>query len=191
MNSSTTVAVYSSTNYDIVAPISMTFAILAVIISCFILVAISLTKQLHTVTYLLTCNTCISSILYCVVQCNNYIYLLFITWDNTDQSCRWRGYFGYMSVVAVIYSYLLQAVSRLFFTVSSMKYRWLISLKTYLYLIFYWMDYSCNSSITSTCNKRLHVAYTIIVILFNTNDIDYWYLYSWSSSINNLYVNRY
>jgi hypothetical protein len=59
--------------------------------------------------------------------------LLFITWDTIDQSCRWRSYFGYLSIVAVIYSYLLQVISRFFFTIFSNKYRWLTSLKIHLY----------------------------------------------------------
>src|SRR5690349_179217 len=112
MNLSTMDIPRSSANYTVVASISMVFALIAVMIASFILILVSLTKQLHTVAHLLMCNTCISSILYCIVQCNNYIYLLFIIWDTDDISCRWRGYFGYMSIVAVIYSYLLQAVSR-------------------------------------------------------------------------------
>ena len=78
MNSSTTEILRSSANYSIVAPTSMAFAMIAVIISCFILTLVSLTKQLHTAAHLLTCNTCIASIVFCLVQCYNYIYLIFI-----------------------------------------------------------------------------------------------------------------
>ena len=85
--------------------------------------------------HLLVFNTCVASIFYCIVQCNNYIYLLFIKWDTRDISCRWRGYFAYMSIVAFTYSYLLQAVSRLFFCLLSTRYRWLISFKTHIVLI--------------------------------------------------------
>lgn len=127
--------VEESTNYRLVAPLSMMFAFLAVIISIIILMLVCTTKQLHTVTHCLICNTCISSILYCVVQCINYIYLLFIPWETSDESCRWRGYFGYMSIVAIVYSYLLQAVSRYFIAILSMQYRWLVSIKITVYLI--------------------------------------------------------
>jgi len=41
-----------------------------------------------------------------------------------------------MSIAAVMYSYLLQSISRLFFSVLSTRYRWLISLKTHVILIF-------------------------------------------------------
>ncbi|CAF4348003.1 unnamed protein product, partial [Rotaria sp. Silwood2] len=96
---------------------------------------VAFTKRLYTVTYLLICNTCVSSIFYCVVQCYNYAFLNFILWDTSDISCRWRGYFAYMSIVAVIYSYLIQAISRYFFVVLSMNYRWITSLKIHLTLI--------------------------------------------------------
>ncbi len=125
----------SPPNYKVVAPISITFALTGMFLCFIILILVTLTKRLHTVTYLLICNTCVSSILYCIVQCNNYIYLLFITWDTSDRSCQWRGYFNYMSIAAVIYSYLIQAISRLFFSILSTKYRWLRSLKTHLSLI--------------------------------------------------------
>ncbi|UJR17943.1 hypothetical protein I4U23_004842 [Adineta vaga] len=132
----TTNSSISSANYTIIAPISMAFAFIAIVIAFFILILVSTTKQLHTVSHLLTCNTCLSSILYCTVQCNNYIYLLFIPSNTSDVSCRWRGYFGYTSIVAVIYSYLLQAISRLFFTILSVKYRWITSFEIHFYMIF-------------------------------------------------------
>ncbi|UJR17126.1 hypothetical protein I4U23_004022 [Adineta vaga] len=135
MNSLTYPTLQSAQNYNIVAPISVFFSIIAVIISILILVLISLTKQLHTVTRLLTCNICLASILYCIVQCNNYTYLLFVRWEKSDQSCRWRGYFGYLAMIACVYSYILQVLSRFFFIVLSTKYRWLTSLKIHSYSI--------------------------------------------------------
>lgn len=136
MNSSATSSVYHDlTNYPIVAPLSMTFAIIAIGLSLCILILAFFSKPLHTVTHLLMSNTCIASIVYCAVQCNNYIYLLFIKWDQNDQSCRWRGYFAYMSIVAVVYSYLLQAISRFFIIILSMRFRWLTTIRTHLYLI--------------------------------------------------------
>ena len=136
MNSSTTSSAFHDlTNYPIVAPLSMAFAIIAIGLSLSILILVCFSKPLHTVTHLLISNTCIASITYCVVQCNNYIYLLFIKWDRNDQSCRWRGYFAYLSIVAVIYSYLLQAISRFFIIILSTKFRWLTTIRTHLYLI--------------------------------------------------------
>ncbi|CAF1101806.1 unnamed protein product [Adineta steineri] len=135
MNSSTSEIANYRTDYSIIGPASMIFAVIAIIITSIILIIVLLTKQFHTVTRLLTCNTCLASLLYCIVQCVNYSYLLVITWDKSDQSCRWRGYFGYMSMIAFLYSYVLQVISRLFFIILYTKYRWLITLRTHLYLI--------------------------------------------------------
>ena len=115
----------SSANYGILAPISMSFSLISIGISLSILLLICCLKQFHSVTYLLMCNTCLSSIFFCLVQWINYIYLLFIASNTSDHSCRWRAYFGYMSVVAVIYSYLFQAISRYIFTILSRKFPWM------------------------------------------------------------------
>ncbi|CAF1329293.1 unnamed protein product [Adineta ricciae] len=123
-------------DYTIIGPAAMIFAATSIIITSYILIIILSTRQLHTVTRLLTCNTCFASLLFCVTQFIAYTYLLVIKWDTSDQSCRWRGYFGYMSMIAFIYSYLLQVISRFFFIVLSNKYRWLTSAKTHVYMIF-------------------------------------------------------
>ena len=119
----------SAENYKIVAPISIFFALLAVLISILIITIVLSTKHLHTATHLLICNTSFASILYCIVQCNNYSYVLFFTWDTSDQSCRWRGYFGYLAMIACVYCYLLQVLSRFLCIIFSREHRWLSSLK--------------------------------------------------------------
>ncbi|CAF4847665.1 unnamed protein product [Rotaria magnacalcarata] len=123
------------TNHYAVIPISIISALVGISLACLIIGLIAATKRLHTATYLLICNTCLSSTFYCVVQCNNYIFLNFIVWDTSDMSCQWRAYFTYMSIVAVVYSYLMQAISRYFFVVLSIKYRRVTSLKTHIILI--------------------------------------------------------
>ncbi|CAF2489416.1 unnamed protein product [Rotaria sp. Silwood2] len=81
------------------------------------------------------CNTCIASIVYCIVQTINYIFLIFVPWETSDVACQWRGYFGYMSISAATYSYLIQAISRLFFSKFSTKYPGLLTFRTHYYLI--------------------------------------------------------
>ncbi|CAF3448549.1 unnamed protein product [Rotaria sp. Silwood1] len=98
-------------SYQIIIPVSLVAVLVAFIVACLILTLVIYIKRLHTVTHLLICNTSISSIFYCIVQCVNYVFLLFIRWEINDTSCRWRGFFGYMAVAAVIYSYLIQATS--------------------------------------------------------------------------------
>ncbi|UJR19871.1 hypothetical protein I4U23_023004 [Adineta vaga] len=169
----------SSEHSNILIPISLTFGIIAMIICCIILITVSLTKRLHTVIHLLISNACVASIFYSIVQCNNYIYLLFITWDTSDISCRWRGYFTYVSIAAFVYSYLLQSISRLFFAVLSIKYQWLLSFKTHFKLILIkWIivfllplpslltkDISFRAGFLCwvPMRSKLHVGYTIVV----------------------------
>ena len=117
----------SSANYHVVGPISLAFASISIFISLTILIIILYKKDFHHVIYLLQSETCLSSIFYCIVQWNNYIHLLFLNWNISDISCRWRSYFGYMSIIAVIYSYLLQSISRYICINLSMKSRYLIS----------------------------------------------------------------
>jgi hypothetical protein len=123
-------------DYYVVCSLSGVFALTAVAISCAILVLVKRTKpRLHTVRHLLMCNTCIASILYCIVQLNNYIFLIFLPWQTSDIGCRWRGYFAYVSICAVIYSYLNQAISRLFISIFSTKYKRLTTFKAHYILI--------------------------------------------------------
>ncbi len=123
-------------DYYIVCSLSTGFAAIAVIICTMILVLVWRTKsRLHTVSYLLMCNTCCASILYCVVIVNNYGFLIFEEWQTSDMSCRWRAYFAYIGIAAIVYSYLIQAISRFFCSMSSIRYRWLTSFKTHYILI--------------------------------------------------------
>lgn len=131
----TTLVPIDYTNYSLVIPMAIAFAGLAVIVSCCILFLIIHYRRLHTVNHLLIGNTCVWTVFCCFAQSNHYIYLLLITFDTSDMSCRWRGYFAYMTIAGVVYSYLLQSISRLFFIVLAQKYRWIISLKTHIILI--------------------------------------------------------
>ncbi|UJR32580.1 hypothetical protein I4U23_020040 [Adineta vaga] len=113
----------------------MACTFIAIIVAVFILILILVKKRLHTITHMLICNTCVSSILFCIVQCNNYVYLGFILSETSNSSCQWRAYFAYMSISAVVYSYLVQAISRFLFSILSLKYPWVISFKMHLILI--------------------------------------------------------
>ncbi|CAF1242451.1 unnamed protein product [Adineta ricciae] len=126
----------TSVNYKLIIPISMCCALISVIISSGILLLVYSTRRLHTTTHTLVCNTCLTSIFYSLVQNINYIYLIFISWDTSDLSCRFRAYFSYMSIASVIYSYLLQALSRLFFSKYHTQHRWVLSFRTHYQMIF-------------------------------------------------------
>ena len=127
---------YNIEDYYLVCSLSVAFALIAVIICIGILVLVHRTKpRLHTVNHLLVCNTCLASIFYCSISSINYYFLIFVPWDTSDMSCRWRGYFAYASVAGVIYSYLIQAVSRFFFSILSTNNRFLITFKAHYILI--------------------------------------------------------
>ncbi|CAF2642330.1 unnamed protein product [Rotaria sp. Silwood2] len=171
-----------SIDYSVVIPMSISLALIGISLACMIIVLVIFTKHLHTVNYLLICNTCFWSTFYCVVQCNNYVFLDFIIWDTSDMSCRWRGYFGYIAIAAVVYSYLIQAISRYFFVVLSTKHRWVTSLKAHLILIVsQWITvillplpaivtkdiyYTSNTLCWVKKKFGVHVAYTFLAYYF-------------------------
>jgi len=126
----------SVVNYYVIIPLSLICILVAIIIACIILSLVIFIKRLHTVTHLLICNGSIASIFYCIVQSINYIYLAFIPGEINDFSCRLRGFFSYMSISAIMHSYLAQAISRYFISVLSNKYQWATSFKTHIILIF-------------------------------------------------------
>lgn len=165
-------------NYRLIIPLSMTAALVAMSVASLILIIIIFTKRMHTVTHLLICNSSVASICYSTVQCVSYIYLALLPWHTDDFSCRWRGFFSYMAVAAVVYSYLAQAVSRFLISILSSKYRWATSIRTHILLIvIQWLIVSfipIPAIITEDIYHRpfalcwvpkefqLHLAYTVI-----------------------------
>jgi hypothetical protein len=128
-------------DYYIACALSAVVSGIAVFVSVFILILVKCSKaHLHTVRHLLMCNTSVASILYCVAQTMNYVFLLFIRSDKNDLSCRVRGYFAYFTICAVLYSFFIQAVSRLFISVFSASYAWLTTFKThYILICIHWL----------------------------------------------------
>lgn len=165
--------------YHIIIPVSFICMIITVIFASLILVLISCIQRLHTVTYLLVANGAIASIFYCIVQSVNYSFLAFLPWKTSDMSCRWRGYFSYMTVVAIVYSYLSQAISRFLMVILSSKYRWVTTFRTHrILLLINWILVIClplPALLTDDIYFRsaslcwvpkeytLHLAYIIIV----------------------------
>ncbi|CAF0797581.1 unnamed protein product [Adineta ricciae] len=173
-----TLLVSSNTeDYHLVALISLIFVLIAVTISAFIFILVWQTKpRLHTINHLLMCNTALATVFYCVTMKVNFAYVLFGQWDTSDLSCRFRAYFAYSGIAGVIYSYLIQAISRFFFSVLSNKYRRLTSFKThYILIICQWLVVFLVTSPSVLTNdiyfapntfcwvpvyRKIHVAYT-------------------------------
>ncbi|CAF0760313.1 unnamed protein product [Adineta ricciae] len=130
-------ASFTISDYYIACSLSSVISLIGVFVSISVSILVYRTKpRLHTVRHLLICNTCVASILYCIVQTINYIFLIFLRTETSDVGCRWRGYFAYLTIAAVTYSYLIQAISRFFISVLSSQYRWLTTFKTHYILIF-------------------------------------------------------
>ena len=200
MNTTTTIDPtlnYEISDYYVACSISTVLAAIAVCICLFIVILVWRTKpRLHTVNHLLMCNTCCGSILYCVVIVNNYGFLIFGEWQTSDMSCRLRAYWAYSAITGVVYSYLIQAVSRFFFAVLATKYRWLTSFKThYILIVSQWIvtllltspalithdiEFHPNVLCWVPFEHLLHVAYTVVayyVIPVSLTVIIYIYIY--------------
>ena len=123
-------------DYYLPAAFSGVISLIAILISTLILILVWRTKpRLHTVRHLLMCNTSVTSILYCIVQSLNYVFLIFIRSETSDVGCRIRGYLSYLSICVVIYSYLIQSISRLFISVYSSSHKWLTTFQAHYLLI--------------------------------------------------------
>ncbi len=124
-------------DYYTPAGLSSGFAVICILISIAIIILVWQTKpRLHTVNHLLICNTCAALILFSMAHINNYVFLIFIPWETSDLGCRWRAYVTYVGMAGTSYSYMIQAISRFFFSVLRVKYRWLTTFKIHYILIF-------------------------------------------------------
>ena len=127
---------FTAEDYYIPAALSSGFSFISLGVSVTIIILVWRTKsRLHTINHLLICNTCVASIVFCAVTSMNFIYVIFIQWDRSDVNCRWRGYFGYTAVAGLLHSYLIQSLSRFFFSLLPDKYRSLNTFQTHYILI--------------------------------------------------------
>lgn len=134
-------SIYKIEDYYVVCGLSAFFSVISLFICIVILVIVWKGKaRFHTINYLLVCNTCIASILYTIIIHSNYIFLIFIPTKTDDFSCRWRAFFAYSSIAGVVYSYVLQALSRLFWSFNMRKYRGFTSFRLhYVFILFQWI----------------------------------------------------
>lgn len=165
----------ASIGFYIIVAFSFLSMIISIIICLIILLIIYLTRNLHTPTNLLICNTCFCALLYSIILTANSI-LIYMPSISADWPCRIRGYLSYVTLHLVIYSYIIQAISRLFWTVLY-KYRALLTNRSHIYLILSHFSFSflipSSTIITKdivfrpfkTCSvsmdNRLHVFYLL------------------------------
>ena len=108
-------------------------AFISIFLSIFIVTMIVCVKALHHPANLLVCNTCLASILYVIITSLN-ISCYYLQIVLSDWSCRIQAYLIYTCLTIVAYSYLIQGISRLFFTVLS-RYRNMLGYRSHAGLI--------------------------------------------------------
>ncbi|CAF1334096.1 unnamed protein product [Adineta steineri] len=155
MTTNTSEMQLNSVNIDL--SVSMIVCILSVIISTIacllIIILIIITRNLHSSTNLLVSSTCLSTLFYLVISTLN-AFIFYTASVSTDWSCRIRGYLYYFSLSIVIYSYMIQAVSRLFWTVLY-KHRYLLSMKCHIYLIIFKVSISFLLPLSTIITKDI------------------------------------
>lgn len=117
----------------IVVTIYSISVIFSILICSIIIYLTYITPNLHTPINLLLSNTCICTLVFSGISATN-VFFFYIDGIKTDWSCRILGYLIYVSISLVMYSLVIQALSRLFWTVLY-KYRCLLTMKCHFYLI--------------------------------------------------------
>ena len=113
------------------------FFLLSVSISIFlsfiIIFLILTTKTLFSPSNLLIGNTCVTTVFYLIISIVK-ILIFYKEFVVSDTSCRIQAYLCYVFLTLLMYSYVIQAISRLFFTILY-KHRYLLNYKCHFILI--------------------------------------------------------
>lgn len=124
---------------------------ISILLSLAIVLLIILKKSLHSPMNLLLCNTCFDTILYIITTIiNTSLYYYEIPMSNWK--CRILAYLQYAALNLVAYSYLVQGLSRLFYTVYY-KYRFLKEYKSHIILIISQIIFSFTLALPSIITK--------------------------------------
>lgn len=103
---------------------SILMCLVSLLVSLLMIIIIVTHRTCRTVTNLPNCNTSILVGLYSIWNIIASIYGFHEDWALNQPACTFRAFFHATICVAISYSYLIHAVSRLFFTILS-KYRYL------------------------------------------------------------------
>ena len=100
------------------------------------MIIIVLTKRkCHTILILLRCNTICTMIAFSIFSLTTAIFGIYDEFFDFQPACKFRGYYFAVTTTALCYSYAVQAVSRLFYTVLY-RFKFLTTWKAHWYLIF-------------------------------------------------------
>jgi hypothetical protein len=136
----TSIRLTSLTDVTIVFSLFVTCVFICIILSIIIMFLIIFKKNLHSPMNLLVCKTCLDTIIYVIITIINTSFFYFEI-RISDWWCEIQAYLNYATLNLVAYSYFIQALSRLFFTVLY-KYRFLLNYKSHIILII------CQTSIS-------------------------------------------
>lgn len=103
--------------YIINFSISIIFSFLALLFAFTTVFVVCINRQRHTISNLLTCDTALAIILFYINNLISIGYSFRHNWNDYQPGCILRGYIFVTSCTALCYSYLIQAISRLFFTI--------------------------------------------------------------------------
>jgi hypothetical protein len=103
--------------YTINFSVSIIASIIALIFAFLILLIVIINRHCRTIANLLTCNTSIATILYYLLNITSVTFSLRDDWAYHQPACTFRAYCYTTLCAAICYSYSIQAISRLFFTV--------------------------------------------------------------------------
>ena len=122
--------------YTINAIIPVVLSIIGFIFGILITFIIIKNRKFHTVHHLLKCDMCITSAVYFLIVLVSCSFTLRNDWEFHQPICRLCAYLITVIVDAVSNSFLIQAISRLFFS-NFYTYRFLLTWRTHMVLILF------------------------------------------------------
>ena len=103
--------------YIINFTLSIIASLIALIIAFLILIIVFTNRHCRTIANLLICNTSVATIFYYSLNLISIIYGLRADWAYYQPACIFRAYCYTVLCAVICYSYSIQAISRLLFTV--------------------------------------------------------------------------
>ena len=134
MSISVIVDMLSELFFIIQCSLSITCSVVGLLIGLLIVTIFAFNRTCRTVNNLLICNTSTICMTYCINNIIVSIYGYREDWAFRQPVCSFRAYCGTASCICICYSYLIQAISRLFFTIF-FKYKYLVTFRSHVYLV--------------------------------------------------------
>jgi hypothetical protein len=129
----TNVRLSSSIDVSIVYIFFVLSVLISFLLSFFIIISIIFTKTFLSPINILIYNTCITTFFYLIMSILK-ISAFYNGFVLSDSWCQIQAYLSYVCLDLMMYSYVIQAISRLFFTIFY-KYRYLLNYKCHVMLI--------------------------------------------------------